>query len=99
MMQGFPRHRSVIEGLDCMTSGTNTPLALWLLHEDEIDSWRAGQSPPARQWLLEKNFKGEKQPARPVAEGGGGRARAVAGVWQGARGRTLVRCASAGPKR
>ena len=63
-----------------MTSGTNSPLSLWLLHEDEIDAWRAGQSPLARQWLAEQNFKGEKHRVVLLPDAGGGVAAAVAGL-------------------
>ncbi|HTD72270.1 MAG TPA: leucyl aminopeptidase family protein [Steroidobacteraceae bacterium] len=63
-----------------MTSGTNSPLPLWLLHEDEIDPWRAGQSPLARQWLVEQNFKGEKHRVVLLPDAGGGVAAAVAGL-------------------
>jgi leucyl aminopeptidase len=63
-----------------MTSGSNSPLPLWLLHEDEIDAWRAGQAPPARQWLVEQNFKGEKHRVVLLPDAGGGVAAAVAGL-------------------
>jgi len=63
-----------------MTSGTNSPLSLWLLHEDEVDPWRAGQSPLARQWLAEQNFKGEKHRVVLLPDAGGGVAAAVAGL-------------------
>jgi leucyl aminopeptidase len=63
-----------------MTSGTNSPLPLWLLHEDEIDSWRADQSPLARQWLVEQNFKGEKHRVVLLPDAGGVAAAAVAGL-------------------
>ncbi len=43
-----------------MNLGSNLPIPLWLLHEDEIDAWHAGQVPLARQWLIEQNFKAEK---------------------------------------
>src|SRR5277367_2357174 len=35
-------------------------LALWLLHEDEVEAWLASQPAFARQWLAEQNFKGER---------------------------------------
>ena len=63
-----------------MTSGSNSPLPLWLLHEDEIDAWRAGQGPLARQWLVEQNFKGEKHRVVLLPDAGGGVAAAVAGL-------------------
>jgi leucyl aminopeptidase len=63
-----------------MTSGTNSPLPLWLLHEDEIDPWRAGQSPLVRHWLAEQNFKGEKHRVVLLPDAGGAAAAAVAGL-------------------
>jgi leucyl aminopeptidase len=63
-----------------MTSGSNSPLPLWLLHEDEIDAWRAGQASLARQWLAEQNFKGEKHRVVLLPDAGGGVAAAVAGL-------------------
>jgi leucyl aminopeptidase len=35
-------------------------LPLWLLHEDEVEAWRASQPAFARQWLAEQNFKAER---------------------------------------
>jgi leucyl aminopeptidase len=63
-----------------MASGNNSPLPLWLLHEDEIDAWRAGQPPPARQWLAEQNFRAEKHRVVLLPDAGGGVAAAVAGL-------------------
>ena len=59
-----------------MTHGTNSPLPLWLLHEDEIDAWRAGQSPLVRQWLVEQNFKAEKHRVVLLPDAAGGAATA-----------------------
>ena len=63
-----------------MTSGSNSPLPLWLLHEDEIDPWRAGQAPLVRQWLVEQNFKGEKHRVVLLPDATGVVAAAVAGL-------------------
>lgn len=63
-----------------MTPGTNSPLPLWLLYEDEIDAWRAGQAPLARQWLVEQNFKAEKHRVVLLPDAGGSVAAAVAGL-------------------
>ena len=63
-----------------MTPGTNAPLPLWLLHEDEIDAWRAGQSPLVRQWLVEQNFKAEKHRVVLLPDAAGVIAAAVAGL-------------------
>ncbi len=63
-----------------MTPGTNAPLPLWLLHEDEIDAWRAGQAPLVRQWLVEQNFKAEKHRVVLLPDAAGVIAAAVAGL-------------------
>ena len=63
-----------------MTSGSNSPLPLWLLHEDDIDAWRAAQAPLARQWLVEQNFKAEKHRVLLLPDAGGAVAAAVAGL-------------------
>jgi leucyl aminopeptidase len=63
-----------------MNLGSNFPIALWLLYEDEIEGWRAGQSPLARQWLAEQNFKAEKHRVVLLPDANGGLAAAVAGL-------------------
>ena len=63
-----------------MTPGINSPLPLWLLHEDELDAWRAGQAPLVRQWLVEQNFKAEKCRVVLLPDAGGAAAAAVAGL-------------------
>jgi leucyl aminopeptidase len=63
-----------------MTSGSGSALPLWLLHEDEIDAWRAGQAPLVRQWLVEQNFKAEKHRVVLLPDAGGAVAAAVAGL-------------------
>src|SRR6202789_3465803 len=63
-----------------MNLGSNFPTPLWLLHEDEIEGWRAGQSPLARQWLVEQNFKAEKHRVVLLPDASGGLAAAVAGL-------------------
>ena len=68
-----------------MISGTNLPLALWLLHEAEIDQWRAAQSPLARQWLVEQHFKGEKHRVVLFPDASGGLPR----PWRTANGSEL----------
>jgi leucyl aminopeptidase len=55
-------------------------IPLWLLYEDEIESWRAGQSPLVRQWLTEQIFKGEKHRAFLLPDSGGALAAAVGGL-------------------
>jgi leucyl aminopeptidase len=48
------------------------PSPLWLLYEDEIEAWREGLTPLARQWLIEQDFKAEKHRVvlLPTSEGG-----------------------------
>jgi leucyl aminopeptidase len=63
-----------------MNVGSNSSTPLWLLYEDEIERWRAGQSPLARQWLGEQNFKAEKHRVVLLPDSSGGIACAVAGL-------------------
>src|ERR1700727_2812981 len=63
-----------------MNLGSNSPTPLWLLYEDEIEGWRTGQSPLARQWLVEQNFKAEKHRVVLLPDANGGLAAAVAGL-------------------
>jgi leucyl aminopeptidase len=63
-----------------MNVGSNSSTPLWLLYEDEIEGWRAGQSPLARQWLGEQNFKAEKHRVVLLPDSAGGIACAVAGL-------------------
>jgi leucyl aminopeptidase len=63
-----------------MNVGSNSSAPLWLLYEDEIERWRAGQSPLARQWLGEQNFKAEKHRVVLLPNSDGSTACAVAGL-------------------
>lgn len=63
-----------------MNPGSNSPVPLWLLYEDEIDAWRAGQVPAARQWLAEQNFKADRHRVALLPDAGGALAAAVAGL-------------------
>src|ERR1700723_2531530 len=63
-----------------MNLGSNSPTPLWLLYEDEIEGWRTGQTPLARQWLVEQNFKAEKHRVVLLPDANGGLAAAVAGL-------------------
>ncbi|HEY2462715.1 MAG TPA: leucyl aminopeptidase family protein [Steroidobacteraceae bacterium] len=63
-----------------MNLGGNSPIPLWLLYEDEIEGWRGGQTAPARQWLVEQNFKAEKHRVVLLPDAGGGMACAAAGL-------------------
>jgi leucyl aminopeptidase len=53
---------------------------LWLLYEDEFDAWRATQSAFVRQWLIEQNFKGEKNRVLLMPDAAGALSYAVAGL-------------------
>jgi leucyl aminopeptidase len=55
-------------------------IPLWLLYEDEIESWRDGQSPLVRRWLIEQNFKGEKHRVLLLPDSGGALTAAVGGL-------------------
>jgi leucyl aminopeptidase len=63
-----------------MNPGSNVAVPLWLLYEDEIEAWRAAQSPLTRQWLIEQNFKAEKHRIVLLPDANGGLAAAVAGL-------------------
>ena len=63
-----------------MNSGNNLVVPLWLLYEDEVDAWRAGQTARTRQWLVEQNFKAEKHRVVLLPDAEGGLASAVAGL-------------------
>jgi leucyl aminopeptidase len=63
-----------------MNLGGNYPTPLWLLYEDEIDAWRERQTPLARQWLIEQNFKAEKHRVVLLPTSDGGVACAAAGL-------------------
>jgi leucyl aminopeptidase len=63
-----------------MNSGSNLSVPLWLLYEDEVDAWRAGQEPRTRRWLVEQNFKAEKHRVVLLPDADGGVALAAAGL-------------------
>jgi leucyl aminopeptidase len=63
-----------------MNLDSNASLPLWLLYEDEIDSWRAAQPPFARQWLIEHNFKAEKHRVLLLPDSAGAASAAVGGL-------------------
>jgi leucyl aminopeptidase len=63
-----------------MNLESNVSVPLWLLYEDEIEAWRAAQPPPARQWLVEQNFKAERHRVVLLPDSGGGLAAAVGGL-------------------
>jgi leucyl aminopeptidase len=63
-----------------MNLGSSASVPLWLLYEDEIEAWRALQSPPARQWLGEQNFKAEKHRVVLLPDSAGALLTAVGGL-------------------
>ena len=63
-----------------MNPDSNDSIPLWLLYEDEIEAWRSAQSPFARQWLAEQNFKGEKHRVVLLPDSQGALAAAVGGL-------------------
>ncbi len=63
-----------------MNLGSNFPIPLWLIYEQEIEAWRDAQAPLARQWLIEQNFKAEKHRVLLLPDSDGGVACAAAGL-------------------
>src|SRR6266436_6341278 len=63
-----------------MNLGSNDSVPLWLLYENEIDAWRAEQTPLVARWLAEQNFKGEKHRVVLLPDSAGGVAAAVGGL-------------------
>jgi len=63
-----------------MNVDSSDSVPLWLLFDDEIETWRAAQSPMVRRWLTEQNFKGEKHRVVLLPDSAGGLAAAVAGL-------------------
>ncbi|MEO7206992.1 MAG: leucyl aminopeptidase family protein [Steroidobacteraceae bacterium] len=63
-----------------MNRGSNNSTPLWLLYEDEIEGWRPGLAPLARQWLAEQNFKAEKHRVVLLPDSDGGLSCAAAGL-------------------
>jgi leucyl aminopeptidase len=63
-----------------MNLDSNASVPLWLLYENEIEAWRATQSPHMARWLVEQNFKGEKYRVVLLPDTDGGLAAAVGGL-------------------
>jgi leucyl aminopeptidase len=55
-------------------------LPLWLLHEEDVEGWRAQQAPPVRSWIVEQGFKGEKHRVLLLPDASGRAAAAVGGL-------------------
>ena len=63
-----------------MNLDASDSVPLWLLYENEIEAWRAAQTPPAERWLGLQNFKGEKHRVVLLPDAAGGLAAAVGGL-------------------
>jgi leucyl aminopeptidase len=63
-----------------MNLESRASVPLWLLYEDEFDTWRAAQASLARQWLIEQNFRAEKHRIALLPDSAGGIAAAVGGL-------------------
>jgi len=63
-----------------MTFDSHDPIPLWLLYEDEVDAWRAAQTPFVTAWTAAQNFKAEKHRVVLVPDAGGALAFAVGGL-------------------
>src|SRR6202140_2467590 len=61
-----------------LDGGDSVPL--WLLYENEIEAWRAAQTPLVERWLSLQNFKGEKHRVVLLPDAAGGLAAAVGGL-------------------
>src|SRR5229473_1794974 len=63
-----------------MNLDSSDSVPLWLLYENEIEAWRATQTPLVARWLAEQNFKGEKHRVVLLPDSAGGLAAAVGGL-------------------
>jgi leucyl aminopeptidase len=63
-----------------MPSDTAAAVPLWLLYDDEIDAWRAAQTPAVQAWLNEHHFKGERHRVVLVPNAEGVVDRAIGGL-------------------
>ena len=60
--------------------GGSDSIPLWLLYENEIEAWRAAQTPQIARWISEQNFKGEKHRVVLLPDSAGGLTAAVGGL-------------------
>jgi leucyl aminopeptidase len=60
--------------------GGSDSIPLWLLYENEIEAWRAAQTPQIARWITEQNFKGEKHRVVLLPDSAGGLTAAVGGL-------------------
>ena len=63
-----------------MPSDTAAATPLWLLYDDEIEAWRAAQTPLVARWLTEHDFKAERHRTLLVPTAAGAVQLAVAGL-------------------
>jgi leucyl aminopeptidase len=55
-------------------------IPLYLLHEDELDTWREAQAPRVKQWLSEQGFGGERNRVLLIPDEAGAIQAAVCGL-------------------
>lgn len=60
--------------------GGSDSIPLWLLYENEIEAWRAAQTPQIARWISEQNFKGEKHRVVLLPDSAGRLTAAVGGL-------------------
>ena len=63
-----------------MNLDSNSSLPLWLLYEDEIETWRSAQSGFTRQWLGEQHFKAERHRVVLLPDATGALSGAIGGL-------------------
>jgi len=63
-----------------MTSDPTAAIPLYLLHEDDVESWLETQAQPIRRWAQEQNFKGERHRVVLIPEPSGSLLLALAGL-------------------
>jgi leucyl aminopeptidase len=63
-----------------MNLDSSDSIPLWLLYENEIDAWRAMQTPQVATWLTQQSFKAEKHRVALLPDSAGGIAGAVGGL-------------------
>ena len=76
-----------------MSTDIPNPVPLWLLYDDELESWRAAQTPFVQTWMSEHNYKADRhrvllvpdaRGALQLAIGGLGKRQAGVSLWHGA---------------
>jgi hypothetical protein len=64
-------------------------LPLWLVYEDEIETWSAAQDAAAREWLSAHHFKAERHRVLLLPDARGAVAAAVGGLGKRSGGLSL----------